>query len=596
MALVIILWMWWLPSPQLPEPALQPPQDSLQVPAEQPTVETTESAVTPLPAPAPAAQVIDTTVALTGEERHITIIHRLYEAEMSTLGATFTRFSLTQYRKFDQETPVELIGDEPALGLRFQSPGGRNRDTREFYYEPSLTTNRLDVLDQPRTLSFTTPAGAGWIRKTYTFTPDSYEVGLKIDMIEASSFQSGDGYEVVWAGALPFSEDINNRKEEMNQVGAWARSGGEVEGVNVGRREEDDVSLRGDVSWIGVKNKYFAVAVIPDVPALEAYLASSRTGDADDPDVEIDLTASLFMGSPRLGGDEFRLYMGPLDYTYVRGYEGLYGMVDYGWDGFEWITRPLARFVFIPLFSFLSSHIASYGLVIIVFCILIKLLLFPITRVSYRAMAGMRELAPQMQEIKAKYKDNPQKQQQATMKLYKETGMNPLSSCLPMLLQYPIIIALWQFLQQSIEIRQQSFLWAPDLSAPDAILSLPFSIPFYGDYVAGFTVLMGVSLVIQMRIQSAPTGGMQQKMMMYGMPLIIFVVFNRLPSGLSLYYLCYNIFTAAQQKLINLGIKKKKANAPPKGVIRDITPKKGRRGKASKGGRGSMGGKPLRRR
>ena len=286
------------------------------------------------------------------------------------------------------------------------------------------------------------------------------------------------------------------------------------------------------------------------------------------PDIQIDLEARLYMGSPRLGGDDFRLYLGPLDYRYIKQYEGLYGMVDYGWNAFEWITRPLARFIFIPTFALLSSLIPSYGLVIIVFCLLIKLVLFPITRVSYKSMAGMRELAPQMKEIKEKYKDNPQKQQQATMKLYKETGMNPLSSCLPMLLQYPIIIALWQFLQQSIDIRQQSFLWAPDLSAPDAILDLPFSIPFYGDYVAGFTVLMGVSLVIQMRVQSTPTSGMQQKMMMYGMPLVIFVVFNRLPSGLSLYYLFYNVFTAAQQQLINIGLKKKKAQEPTrKGVI-----------------------------
>ena len=479
MAAVFILWIWMMPTPEAPPPV---PLPADTVARETPAVQV----------PASPPPVRDTTVALTGEERRITVVTRLFEAELSTKGATFTRISLSEYYQFDQETPVQLVGDEPALGLRFQSPGGRNRDTREFYYEADRGSSRIDVVDGPQTLTFTTSAGAGLIRKTYTFSPDRYEVGLKVEMVEAASFQSSDGYELVWAGALPFSEDATNRKEEMQQVGAWARSGGEVEGINLGRREEDEVSLRGDVSWIGVKNKYFAVAVIPAAPALEAYLAGFRNADADDPNVQIDLSAGLYMGSPRMQGDDFRLYLGPLDYNYVKEYEGLYGMVDYGWDAFEWITRPLARFVFIPVFSLLSARIASYGLVIIVFCILIKLLLFPITRVSYRSMAAMRELAPQMKEIKEKYKDNPQKQQQATMKLYKATGMNPLSSCLPMLLQYPIIIALWQFLQQSIEIRQKSFLWAPDLSAPDAILDLPFSIPFYGDYVAGFTVLMGI--------------------------------------------------------------------------------------------------------
>ena len=555
MVAVLIVWMYLLPTP--PPPAEIVPDTTI-------TEQETPVLAAPEAQPAPMQ---DSTVVLTGEARTITVVTQRYEAELSTKGGTLTRMSLREYRKFDQVTPVQLIGEVPPLGLRFQSPGGRNRDTRDLYFESSFAGDRINVVDAPQSLTFTTLASSGTIRKTYTFNPDSYEVGLEVEMINASSFQTSDGYDLVWDSALPFSEDPQNRKEESRQVGAWARSGGEVEGITLGRNEADEATLRGDVSWIGVKNKYFAAVVIPDAPALEAYLEGERFGDVDDPAVLMDLSASLYMGAPRAGGDAFRLYLGPLDYGNIRHYDGLYGMVDYGWDAFEWVARPLARIVFIPAFSLLSSFIASYGLVIIVFCMLIKLLLFPITRVSYKSMAGMRELAPQLQKIKEKYKDNPQKQQQATMKLYKETGMNPLSSCLPVLLQYPIILALWQFLQQSIEIRQQSFLWAPDLSAPDAILQLPFSIPFYGDYVAGFTVLMGLSLVVQMRIQSMPSSGMQQKIMMYGMPIFIFVIFNRLPSGLSLYYLCYNVFTAIQQQLINRG-QKKKAEAPRKGVIK----------------------------
>jgi len=564
MTAVLLLWMWLMRPPPAPiEPQEVLPADSVDL------------VVQETPVSSPPEPVQDSTVVLTGEERTITVVTRLFEAKISTKGATFTRFSLREYQQFDQETPVQLIGDAPALGLRFQSPGGRNRDTRTFYYESSYEGDRLDVLDGSQTLTFTTPAGSGWIRKTYTFYADTYEVGLKVEMVEATSFQTSDGYELAWAAALPFSENPENRKEELIQVGAWARSGGEVEGINMGRNEEDETTLRGDVSWISVKNKYFTAAVIPNSPALEAYLEGERIGETDDPEVQVNLSASLYMGTPRVGGDEFRMYLGPLDYRNVSQYPGLYGMVDYGWDGFEWITRPLARFIFIPAFSALSSVISNYGLVIILFCFLIKLALFPITHVSYKSMAAMRELAPRIQEIKEKYKDNPQKQQQATIKLYKETGTNPLSSCLPMLLQYPIIIALWQFLQQSIEMRQKSFLWAPDLSAPDVVLELPFSIPFYGDFVAGFTVLMGLSLILQMRIQATPTtSGMPQKALMYGMPVIIFVVFNRLPSGLSLYYLCYNVLTAVQQQVINRGLKKKKAEAPRKGVIRDIPAKK----------------------
>ena len=142
------------------------------------------------------------------------------------------------------------------------------------------------------------------------------------------------------------------------------------------------------------------------------------------------------------------------------------------------------------------------------------------------------------------------------MKLYKETGVNPLGGCLPMLMQYPIIIALWQFLPQAIEIRQQGFLWANDLSAPDAILSLPFTIPLYGNYVGGFTLLMGLSMIIQMRIQMQPQTNPQAKIFTYVFPVMIFAIFNRLASGLSLYYLVYNVVTAIQQKMINSRIEK----------------------------------------
>jgi len=145
------------------------------------------------------------------------------------------------------------------------------------------------------------------------------------------------------------------------------------------------------------------------------------------------------------------------------------------------------------------------------------------------------------------------------MNLYRETGVNPLGGCLPMLFQYPIIIALYQFIPQSIQLRQKSFLWAPDLSAPDVILELPFTIPFYGDYVAGFTLLMGLSMMVTMRLQSTPSsGGGQMKVFMYAMPAVIFFIFNRFASALSLYYLFYNIVTAAQQWWINRQLDKEK--------------------------------------
>jgi YidC/Oxa1 family membrane protein insertase len=205
------------------------------------------------------------------------------------------------------------------------------------------------------------------------------------------------------------------------------------------------------------------------------------------------------------------------------------------------------------------GHGMPYGIVVILMAVLIKTVVYPLTKSSYRSMAQMRELQPKMEEIREKYDDDPQKQQEEMMNLYRETGVNPLGGCLPMFLQYPILISLYQFIPKSIQLRQKSFLWASDLSAPDKILQLPFEIPFYGDYVAGFTLLMGLAMIVTMRVQSTPSGGGgQAKMFMYAMPAVIFFIFNRFASALSLYYLFYNIMTAAQQKWINMQLEKEK--------------------------------------
>ena len=291
-----------------------------------------------------------------------------------------------------------------------------------------------------------------------------------------------------------------------------------------------------------------------------AELLGERFGELDDPDMKEDYEARLQMPAATGVADVFRLYLGPMEYSRISAYDlDLYDMVDYGWDFFEFLTRPVAKFVFIPVFNFLDNFIPNYGIIIIIMAFLIKGAVYPLTKKSYRSMAQMRELQPKLEALKEKYGDNPQKQQEATMKLYRESGVNPLGGCMPMLFQYPIIIALWQFLPQSIEIRQQGFLWAQDLSAPDVILNLPFNIPLYGDFVAGFCLLMGLSMIVQMRLQSSPTTNPQAKMFMYFMPAMIFFIFNKWASGLNLYYLCYNVLTAIQQKFINKSIEAEKA-------------------------------------
>ena len=559
--LILMVWMFYLTPP--PSPENQTTVDSLATQEQLPL----ESEVLPDNQEPPLSELaeIDSTIAgaATGEERFIVVENDLYTARFSTLGATLVSYELKEYLKFDQVSRVEIVDSSSmgALSLAFTTPANHNVDTRGFYFESPTTASTVQVAEDGTRIEFTTTLGAGSITKTYLFTPGSYEVGLDIDFQNPSSFMTREGYELIWKGGLPFTED--DAQQEALKAAAYARSGGEVEGVDLTSDSYEEQTLRGDVSWISVKNQYFAAILIPEGTTRGADLVGERFGDPKSPDVWETYEARLMLPQPEAGvSDLYKLYIGPLEFNRIRDYGlNLYDMVDYGWDFFEWMTRPIAKFVFIPVFTLLSKFIPSYGIVIIILAFLIKLLVYPLTKSSYRSMAKMREVQPQLQAIREKYSDNPQKQQEATMKLYKEGGVNPLGGCLPMLFQYPIIIALWQFLPQSIEIRQQGFLWANDLSAPDKILSLPFEIPFYGDFIAGFCLLMGISMVFQMRLQSTAAAGPQAKMMMYFMPIMLFVIFNRFASGLNLYYLCYNILSAIQQRFINKEIEKEKEEA-----------------------------------
>ena len=205
----------------------------------------------------------------------------------------------------------------------------------------------------------------------------------------------------------------------------------------------------------------------------------------------------------------------------------------------------------------MDKVIPNYGFVLIVFSFLIKILVYPLTKKSYQSTTAMQALQPEISKLKEKYKSNPQKLNQATMELYKKKGVNPLGGCLPMLLQMPLLFALFIVFRTTIELRSKPFMWwITDLSAPDKILELPFTIPIYGSYVAALPILMVVSMFVQQKMMAGPSQQPQQKMMQYTMSFFFFFIFNSFPSGLNLYYTLFNILTIAQQKLVKQEPKK----------------------------------------
>ncbi|PEN12342.1 hypothetical protein CRI94_15085 [Longibacter salinarum] len=581
-ALIMFGWTFWF-GPQPPEQSQPTASDTTAQTASQPSA-TADTAAEPAPsgqdttgdAAGEATAAADTSAesqqpsipddavtaaARTGTERIIVVETDLYTARFSTKGGTLEQLTFKEYKNFDQETPVQLVdastSERGATAILFTTPSNRRVDTRDLFFSSDVESDTLRITDEARSLTFEAALGEGTLRQTFTFQPDSYDLGLDVQQVNATAFASNDGYELVWDGGLPLTE--GGTQNELTSSGVFAM-GADEELWSV-RLEGDDQhaekQISGGVSWMAVKNKYFTAAIMPDNP--ENVRGAEIVGDRLSGESEAALDSKVLSGrmqmsplSARRDTDTFHFYTGPLYYYQLVDYDrGLYEMVDYGWDFFEWMTRPLAKFLFIPMLTYLGGYL-PYGIVVILMAVFVKMLVYPLTKKSYRSMAQMRELQPRMEELKEKYGDDPQKQQEEMMNLYRETGVNPLGGCLPMVLQYPIIIALYQFIPQSIQLRQQSFLWAADLSAPDKIIMLPFDVPFLGDYLAGFTLLMGLSMVVTMRLQSTPgSAGGQAKMLMYGMPIFIFFIFNQFASALSLYYLFYNVVTAAQQKWIN---------------------------------------------
>jgi YidC/Oxa1 family membrane protein insertase len=504
----------------------------------------------------------DSAFATTGADRLVTVRTDRYEATFSTRGGTLVRFRLLGFNHATTTEPVELVSDQAgALAIGFVPPQGAYLDSRSLAFSPLVGTtpfagDSLRATDAPAELRFETRMPGqngrpGALRFVYSFEPDSYDIGMRVEAVGTDVLARGT-YDLTWSGALPLAEE--NPKGETAQAGAYLRSGGETESIHLTEpTEAEPITRTGAVDWIAVKTKFFIAAVIPTAPTVAsgAKLTGQQVGTAGEEGFGQDYTASLEMPALTAGqAQAVTLYLGPLELRRLAAY-GLYDTVDFGFGG--WITRPIARYVIAPTFALLSTFISSYGLVIILFALIVKLVLWPLTSASYRSAAKMRELQPELAALKETHPDDPAKQQEAMMRLYKERGVNPLGGCLPMLLQYPILIALWRFFQSTLVLRGEPFLWAPDLSAPDVILNLPFSIPAYGNYVSGFTLLMAGSMIISMKL-SQPSGNAvtgQQKAILYMMPLIFLLFFNGFPAGLSLYYLAFNIFSVVQQRMVN---------------------------------------------
>jgi YidC/Oxa1 family membrane protein insertase len=486
------------------------------------------------------------------ENEVYTIENNLLKLSLSKYGGKPYSVQLKEYQTHDSLPLMLFEGDKNQFGLEFFSNNQVIR-TNDKAFEISEGNTFTVVESSPRTIALRldVDSSGSYLEYRYTLNPESYMVDFDLRMKGLDQYRT-DNVQFKWEVFSPQQE--KGRVNEKNYTNLYYKFyEGDIEKFRYrSKKEIRDATETTKIEWVGYKQQFFSNVILSHEKPFEGGYMSSEAVPEGERDlmhfssvlnVPYDRTADFNMN--------MKFYFGPNHFQSLKkiGYH-LQELVTIGGS----IIRLLNAGVIIPIFNWLNRSISNYGIIILLLTLIIKMALLPLTYKSYMSQAKMRALKPEIDEINKKIpKDKAMERQQATMALYKKVGANPMGGCLPMILQMPILYAMFRFFPLSIELRQESFLWATDLSTYDSILDLPFTIPMYGDHVSLFTLLMTVSTILSMRLNSNPTGMDNQmpgmKGMMYFMPVMFMLVLNSFSAGLTYYYFLANLITLGQNYL-----------------------------------------------
>jgi len=514
--------------------------------------------------------------AAIGDEQLYIIENDLVKIEVSNKGGHIKTIELKDYQTYDS-LPVILFNPETSkFGLSFFSHN-RIINTENFYFTPDEFAKSHMVVSGTESLSFSMRLYIGstegvvnnnsYIEYLYTLNGDNYMIDFTINIVGMEGVISSNSSFV----DLNWYADLRQQEKTIDQFNGstiyYKYYQDEVDYMD--ETDDDEEQITTKLKWVSFKQRFFSSTLIAknsfnngrlkvfekENPGSDRYLKSMQA----DFELPINLKGSTSI--------PFSFYFGPNKFYTLKAYDlELERQIPIGWGFF--ILAWINEYIVIPTFDWLGGYGWNYGIVILVLTIMLKTLLFPIAYKTYYSSAKMRVLKPEVDELGKKFpkKEDSMKKQQAVMALYKKAGANPAAGCVPMLLQMPILFAMFRFFPASIELRQQPFLWAHDLSSYDSIATLPWDIPFYGDHVSLFTLLMTVSTIMytylnnqMMANQSTQMPGM--KTMMYLMPVMFLGIFNSYASGLSYYYFLANIITFGQMFVFRYAINEDKLRA-----------------------------------
>ena len=478
---------------------------------------------------------------MTGEAEDVTIENDELKVTFSTKGGAIKEVELKQYQTYDKK-PLILF-DEESSDMSFQvNLTNKTVDLMALYFQDYEVSTMGDTTQ----VRFSIDLGGGNEIHQYYRLGTTFQMKYQLELPGLGSNDPTSMSVIEWSDRVKRLERSLEQSRRNTSVNYYLTDG-TFNDLGDGTNDLKQEVISQPIQWVTLNQKFFSAGIIAQTPFQGAMFSSQVVSETDSAVVK-NLDMAVNLSQANLLDEGFTYFFGPNNYQVMKKVtDGFSKNVYLGWAGFALINKWLI----IPVFNFLETYVASYGIIIIILAFFIKLILSPISYKSYLSMAKMKVLKPQLDEIKEKFGDDMQKAQAAQMELYGKVGVNPLSGCIPMLLQMPILLAMFNFFPNSIELRQAGFLWADDLSSYDSILNLPFSIPFYGAHVSLFTLLMaGSTLLYTWSNQQMNTMQGPMKSMQYLMPIMMIFFFNNFSSGLTFYYFILNILNFGQQAII----------------------------------------------
>ena len=483
---------------------------------------------------------LDTTAGA-AQDLHLT--NDNLDVTFSTRGGRVTAVRLKKYKTFFGQ-PLDLFDAKTArMDTRFRTVDGKTIKFSDLNFQAATSQD-----SGATKLTFTATVAGGSIVQTYTLPANSFEVkyDLRLNGLERTVAQE--------PLTFTFVDQVRQTEQDLQQnrnhttINHYLAAGDQGSLAEASEKPEE-YKASGPVKWAAHKHDFFVAGLIADQQPFAGGAFNSNVNMADSLTIKtLSTTLTLPVAEVTQGRGQYRFFFGPNSFNLLKSVAPEFDRNVYlGWGLFRWVNR----FVVLPVFHFLEQYISSYGVIILLLVVLIKLVTWPLTYKTYESQARMKVLKPEIDELKEKYGDDNTKVQQETMKLYSTFGVSPLSGCVPTLLTLPILFAMFQFFPNAIELRQQSFLWAKDLSSYDVFVKLPFYVKWYGDHVSMFTLLMTASTLLMTWQSNQTNTAMQGPMKTYSylMPIIFLFVLNSFAAGLTWYYFVSNVVTFAQQAL-----------------------------------------------